>query len=106
MLYWAEATLRSIESWQREVRHSDAEREVLQQRLQAIAADARTTALAMEFDFLLDPERKLLSIGYSASDGTLDPSCYDLLASEAAGQFFAIAGTMYQPGTGFVSVVR
>ena len=38
---------------------------------------------AMEFGFLLDPERRLLSIGYRVADGTLDPSCYDLLASEA-----------------------
>ena len=48
-------------------------------------------ALAMEFGFLLDRERKLLSIGYRP-DGTLDPSCYDLLASEARlASFFAIA---------------
>jgi enoyl-CoA hydratase len=40
-------------------------------------------AHAMEFGFLLDSQRKLLSIGYRATDGTLDPSCYDLLASEA-----------------------
>ena len=46
----------------------------------------------MEFGFLLDPERKLLSIGYRVADGTLDPSCYDLLASEARlASFFAIA---------------
>lgn len=92
MLYWAEATLQSIESWQRDAVQSDAMRAVLQQRLLAIATDARTMALAMEFDFLLDPERKLLSIGYASTDGTLDPSCYDLLASEARlASFFAIA---------------
>ena len=27
----------------------------------------------MEFDFLLDPDRLLLSIGYQVSEGTLDP---------------------------------
>ncbi len=92
LLYWAEATLGSIASWQREVMQSDAARLVLQQRLLAIAMDAHTMALAMEFEFLLDPERNLLSIGYSATDGTLDPSCYDLLASEARlASFFAIA---------------
>ena len=49
-------------------------------------------AEAMEFGFLLDPERQLLSIGYRAADGTLDPSCYDLLASEARlASFIAIA---------------
>ena len=49
-------------------------------------------AAAMDFDFLLDPERKLLSIGYRVQDGNLDPSCYDLLASEARlASFVAIA---------------
>ena len=46
----------------------------------------------MEFGFLLDPDRKLLSIGYLVAEGTLDPSCYDLLASEARlASFVAIA---------------
>ena len=40
-------------------------------------------ALAMEFGFLRNVERKLLSIGYLAAEGTLDSNCYDLLASEA-----------------------
>ena len=41
---------------------------------------------------MLDPERRLLSIGYRAVEGTLDPSCYDLLASEARlASFVAIA---------------
>ncbi len=49
-------------------------------------------ALAMDFDFLLDRDRKLLSIGYRVTEGTLDPSCYDLLASEARlASFIAIA---------------
>ena len=49
-------------------------------------------ALSMEFDFLLDPDRLLLSIGYQVSEGALDPSCYDLLASEARlASFMAIA---------------
>jgi cyclic beta-1,2-glucan synthetase len=64
----------------------------LRERLAAIAAEARETALAMDFAFLLDPERKLLSIGYSLPDNRLDPSCYDLLASEARlASLFAIA---------------
>ena len=49
-------------------------------------------AAAMRFDFLFDPERKLLSIGYRVQEGILDPSCYDLLASEARlASFVAIA---------------
>jgi cyclic beta-1,2-glucan synthetase len=47
---------------------------------------------AMKFDFLLDPARQLLSIGYRVIDGSLDPNCYDLLASEARlASFVAIA---------------
>ncbi len=38
---------------------------------------------AMDFSFLFDTSRKLFSIGMRAADGTLDDSCYDLLASEA-----------------------
>nr|WP_284041554.1 glucoamylase family protein [Halomonas olivaria] len=46
----------------------------------------------MDFAFLLNPERQLLSIGYSLDDYQLDSSCYDLLASEARlASLFAIA---------------
>ncbi len=66
--------------------------QLVQHRLSSIAARARSTAAAMEFGFLFDPERKLLSIGYRGSDGRLDPSFYDLLASEARlASFYAIA---------------
>ncbi len=66
--------------------------QVLKSRLKALADTAREMALAMDFAFLLDPERKLLSIGYSPTDNRLDPSCYDLLASEARlASLFAIA---------------
>ena len=47
---------------------------------------------AMDFGFLFDAGRQLLSIGYRVADGELDPSCYDLLASEARlASFVAIA---------------
>ena len=46
----------------------------------------------MDFRFLFDSSRKLFSIGYRVAEGTLDPSCYDLLASESRlGSFVAIA---------------
>ncbi|QRY77746.1 glycosyl transferase [Pseudomonas sp. PDNC002] len=64
----------------------------LDRRLQALADLARRLALEMDFGFLLNQERKLLSIGYSVDDNRLDPSCYDLLASEARlASLFAIA---------------
>lgn len=92
LLFWAEATQRSIRSWQRDLEAAEAGNQNLTQRLLAVAAMARSLALAMEFGFLLDPERKLLAIGYRAVDGALDESCYDLLASEARlASFFAVA---------------
>ncbi len=61
-------------------------------RSAAVAGSADAFARAMEFGFLLDESRELLSIGYRVDDGTLDPSCYDLLASEARlASFIAIA---------------
>src|SRR5258707_3138977 len=47
---------------------------------------------AMDFTFLFDHTQKLFSIGYRATDGSLDANCYDLLASEARlTSFIAIA---------------
>ena len=64
----------------------------LTRRLKALIALTRTMFEAMEFDVLFDPDRQLLSIGQRATDGALDPSCYDLLASEARlASFVAIA---------------
>ena len=90
--YWAEAMRRAA------IEHAidrDTTGEALRSldaRLAAIAREAREVALAMDFAFLIDPERKLLSIGYSLADNRLDPSCYDLLASEARlASLFAIA---------------
>ena len=64
----------------------------LVRRLQAIADQAQQLFREMDFGFLFDPTRKLFSIGFRARDGTLDPSYYDLLASEARlASFLAIA---------------
>ncbi|MGA9724355.1 MAG: glucoamylase family protein [Candidatus Binatus sp.] len=64
----------------------------LERRLTELAATAGSMFDAMKFDFLLDPARQLLSIGYRVTDGSLDPNCYDLLASEARlASFVAIA---------------
>ncbi|MGZ8513671.1 MAG: GH36-type glycosyl hydrolase domain-containing protein [Candidatus Limnocylindrales bacterium] len=64
----------------------------LERRLHAIADQAQRLFQQMDFSFLFDPTRKLFSIGYQVADGTLDPSYYDLLASEARlASFLAIA---------------
>ncbi len=46
----------------------------------------------MQYDFLYDKARHLLAIGYNVGERRQDPSCYDLLASEARfASFVAIA---------------
>ncbi len=53
---------------------------------------ARSIANEMDFAFLLEPDKKLLSIGFSLATNRLDANCYDLLASEARlASLFAIA---------------
>jgi cyclic beta-1,2-glucan synthetase len=64
----------------------------LASRLDALAERARALALAMEFGFLVEPERQLLTIGYRVHERARDSSCYDLLASEARlASYYAIA---------------
>ncbi len=90
--FWVEATASSIESHQRDLELAAGEHESLALRLLALEETARATAVAMDFKFLIDEDRKLLSIGYLVSEGALDLNCYDLLASEARlASFFAIA---------------
>ena len=61
-------------------------------QLRQIAVRCRELAYGMDFTFLVNAERGLLSIGYRVSDETLDGSCYDMLASEAAlTNFLAVA---------------
>ena len=91
-LFWAEAAQRSISSWRRDLDLTDGGARELRQRLAIVESTAQEMSQAMQFDFLLDPERRLLSIGYRAAEGVLDPNCYDLLASEARlASFVAIA---------------
>ncbi len=92
ILFWAEAARRSFESRQRDLGLTDEATLSLQRRLAILESTAKGMSEAMQFGFLLDPERRLLSIGYRAAEGALDPSCYDLLASEARlASFVAIA---------------
>jgi cyclic beta-1,2-glucan synthetase len=64
----------------------------LLERLTRIAATARQLVQEMDFSFLLEPQRLLLSIGYRVHEACLDTSHYDLLASEARlASYIAIA---------------
>ena len=79
LAFWVTALHRLVESHQRD----QPGLAVLAPRLLAIEQVARGMALAMEFGFLRNTERNLLSIGFLADENALDANCYDLLASEA-----------------------
>jgi cyclic beta-1,2-glucan synthetase len=60
--------------------------------LSEIAATCDKLASEMDFRFLYHPRKKCLSVGYNVASQTTEPSCYDLLASEARiAVFVAIA---------------
>ncbi|MDX6384271.1 MAG: cyclic beta,2-glucan synthetase, partial [Blastocatellia bacterium] len=52
-------------------------------RLAKLARNCQRIVDEMDFTFLLDPERKVFTIGYNVTEGRHDNSFYDLLASEA-----------------------
>jgi cyclic beta-1,2-glucan synthetase len=61
-------------------------------RFASLALTADEIAAAMDFDFLLDKERKLFTIGFNFTEQRPDNSYYDLLASESRlASFVAIA---------------
>ncbi|UCG86170.1 MAG: glycosyl transferase [Gemmatimonadota bacterium] len=91
---WAKAVLDSVRSHLRDLatESSASDAEVLEHRISALALLAERMVLTMDFQFLFDRSRRLFSIGYRVTDGTMDPSSYDLLASEARlASFVAIA---------------
>ena len=89
---WDRDALARIDALTHAISHSSAEAAALIASLLDIAHTADKMFFAMDFTFLFDSTRKLFSIGYRATDGSLDPNCYDLLASEARlTSFIAIA---------------
>jgi cyclic beta-1,2-glucan synthetase len=60
--------------------------------LQQASQQANDLASAMDFTFLLDKQRLLMSVGFDAQSEELQPYCYDLLATEPrTAVFIAIA---------------
>ncbi len=55
----------------------------LAENMRELAAQAGQLADAMDFGFLLDPHRKLMSVGFDTQSQRLQNSCYDLLATES-----------------------
>ena len=72
LAYWTAALHRAVESHRRDRTGQEADSAALAPRLLAIAQAARGMAQEMEFGFLRNTERKLLSIGFLAKEGTLD----------------------------------
>ncbi|WP_338043485.1 glucoamylase family protein [Novacetimonas maltaceti] len=88
--FWADAALRALASHIRDV--APGAQDAIRDRLEALEHKARAMAQAMEFGFLCNESRKLLSIGFVVAEEAQDSNCYDLLASEARlAVFFAIA---------------
>ncbi len=65
------------------LRRADEQAKALTERLKNMAAQLNTLFHEMDFRFLYDTECNLFAIGYQVTEGVLDPSYYDLLASEA-----------------------
>ncbi|MCC5973015.1 MAG: glycosyl transferase [Rubellimicrobium sp.] len=85
-VFWTGAVRACLDS------HAADRDQDLSRRLAAAERGARDFAMGMDFAFLLDSDKKLLSIGFLVTTNRLDPSCYDLLASEARlASLFAIA---------------
>jgi cyclic beta-1,2-glucan synthetase len=92
VVVWAEALSVTIDSHIRDLDVTMAVPESVIRRLTVLARSAQAMVAAMDFAFLFDPVRKLFAIGYRVEDASLDPSRYDLLASEARlTSFVAIA---------------
>ncbi|GAB2927722.1 GH36-type glycosyl hydrolase domain-containing protein [Rheinheimera gaetbuli] len=90
--YYLQSLLNTLKQHQQESTTNTLEQQSLRQRLTILSAQSRELALQMNFAFLLNTERNLLSIGYAVAHNQLDESCYDLLASEARlASLFAIA---------------
>jgi cyclic beta-1,2-glucan glucanotransferase len=75
-----------------QLKHAQSQAEWLTDRLERMIARLDSLFQEMDFGFLYDSERQLFSLGYAVAEGILDPSYYDMLASEARlSSFVAIA---------------
>jgi hypothetical protein len=82
----------ALQRLQTVLRDADLRVRKLIQDLRSIAAESAKFADEMDFEFLLDRRRRLLSIGFNVEGEELHSACYDLLASEArTALFVAIA---------------
>lgn len=84
--------IRELQSLTAALKQSAEAAKSIGERLSRIAARCQQLVDEMDFRFLLDPERKVFTIGYNVTEGHHDSSFYDLLASECRiASFIAIA---------------
>ncbi len=89
---WIHEARRTVESLQRDAAITSDELLAVRERLAWVAQEARREFDAMDFSFVMDHRRELLSVGYRVDEAKLDADCYDLLASECRlASFVAIA---------------
>jgi cyclic beta-1,2-glucan synthetase len=107
MLFWVAAVRRSIESHQRDINPSPDAAIALAARLAALETTARAFALEMGYGFLLDPNRKLLSIGYRVrrTPSTLAATICSPPKRGSRASSRSPKAT-FPPATGFISAVR
>ena len=74
LLYWADMLRTNVLSLLRDVHADDAAAARLAARLDALCRRARAFALGMDFGFLVEPDRHLLTIGYRVADRAQDPA--------------------------------
>ncbi len=77
------SAVRTVRSLTRDVATTTAQWDSLAATIEALATQAESMVSRMDFGFLHDSRRSLLSVGFHVPSATLDESCYDLLASEA-----------------------
>ena len=84
------------------LRRAGEQAEALTERLENMAAQLDTLFHEMDFRFLYDSKCHLFSLGYRVTEGALDPSYYDLLASEARLSSFVAIAKRDVPSTALV----
>lgn len=100
----AEALLATIRAHlrDREILDDETGRDHLSTRLSGLAEATARLVTEMDFSFLMNPENRLLSVGFRADENAIDQSHYDLLASEARlASFVGIAKGDLPPGHWF-----
>ncbi|MBI2519973.1 MAG: hypothetical protein HYV97_06140 [Bdellovibrio sp.] len=85
---WMNSVIHQIQSYQKD---ENADVHALRAKIENIASLCEVLAARMDFRFLYDDTRKILSIGFNVRERRIDNSYYDLLASESRlTSFFSI----------------